>query len=105
MDEVFLDALQFLRTRLGRVMPVTSGYRCAEHPIEAAKAQPGAHAQGKAADIRCKSGTYGYELIEKSIGLFTGIGISLSPGKAQYIHLDCIRPGEGHWTRPVMWSY
>jgi hypothetical protein len=32
-------------------MKVTSGYRCPQHPIEAKKARPGAHASGQAVDI------------------------------------------------------
>ena len=36
----------------GKPLIVTSWYRCLNHPIEAAKRQPGVHACGIAADIR-----------------------------------------------------
>jgi zinc D-Ala-D-Ala carboxypeptidase len=36
--------LQKLRETYGSPMKVTSGYRCPQHPIEAKKARPGAHA-------------------------------------------------------------
>jgi hypothetical protein len=51
MRPEFLERLQALRSVYGKPMAVTSGYRCPQHPKEAAKAQPGMHTTGLAADI------------------------------------------------------
>jgi zinc D-Ala-D-Ala carboxypeptidase len=51
MKHEFMAKLQQLRTLYGAPMKVTSGYRCPQHPIEAKKASPGAHASGLACDI------------------------------------------------------
>mgnify|MGYP003128401199 CR=1 FL=1 len=47
----FVQKIQNLRSIYGRGMTISSGYRCPEHPIEARKAEPGAHASGRAVDI------------------------------------------------------
>lgn len=39
MTVEFMDKLQELRTRYGKPMRITSGYRSPQHSIEAAKAQ------------------------------------------------------------------
>ena len=46
----FLIALQELREAVAKPMQITSGYRCAEHPIEKKKSSPGYHNRG-AVDI------------------------------------------------------
>jgi zinc D-Ala-D-Ala carboxypeptidase len=51
MKPEFMAKLQKLRETYGAPMKVTSGYRCPQHPIEAKKARPGAHASGQAVDI------------------------------------------------------
>jgi hypothetical protein len=51
MKPEFMAKLQKLRETYGSPMKVTSGYRCPQHPIEAKKASPGAHASGLACDI------------------------------------------------------
>jgi uncharacterized protein YcbK (DUF882 family) len=100
MKAVFLEKLQQLRTKRGKSMRVTSGYRCPEHPIEARKEKPGAHASGEAADIAC-DGQEAYELLKLAFELgFTGIGVS-QKGSARFVHLDTI---EGS-PRPNVWSY
>ena len=50
MQPEFMEKLQALRHQYGRPLRVTSGYRCPDHPIEKAKAHPGMHATGLAAD-------------------------------------------------------
>jgi hypothetical protein len=56
MQPGFMSALQMLRDAYARPMPVSSGYRCPNHPKEAAKATPGAHASGCAADVAVHGG-------------------------------------------------
>ena len=102
MHAGFMDRLQQLRTRYGRPMVITSGYRDATHPIEARKASPGAHSTGRAADIAVDRGE-AYALLKMALELgFTGIGIN-QKGSGRFIHLDDL-PGGDH-LRPTIWSY
>jgi uncharacterized protein YcbK (DUF882 family) len=101
MDLDFLLSLQRLREELGFALPVTSGYRCEQHPAEMEKETTGAHPQGKAVDIR----TYGmraYLIIEKAMAIgFTGIGVSQKDAR-RFVHLDMNTEG---LPRPMVWSY
>ncbi len=101
MDPDFMDKLQALRSRLDKPLAVTSGYRAASHPVEAAKAEPGAHSRGMAADIEC-DGRLAFQILALAPQLgFTGIGVSQRSGKGRFVHLDT-------WTggpRPNVWSY
>ena len=56
IDPAFMQKVDKLRDKMGFPFPITSAYRCPEHPIEARKSSPGAHASGQALDITC-SGT------------------------------------------------
>ena len=51
MKPELLGRLQALRDVYGRPLPVTSGWRCADHPVEKAKAHPGMHSTGLAVDL------------------------------------------------------
>ena len=103
IDEYFMAKIDNLREELGFPFPVTSGYRCPEHPIEARKKAPGAHTTGKAIDIGV-SGNDAYILIEAAIrDNFTGIGIN-QKGNSRFIHLDII-PHSSSSPRPWIWSY
>ena len=62
-DEDFRRTLDNIRGDCGFPLPVTSGYRCPDHPIEVAKDSPGAHCSGKAVDIRV-SGEKAHRLLE-----------------------------------------
>ena len=100
MKPEFMAKLQQLRTVYNAPMKVTSGYRCPQHPIEAKKAAPGAHASGLACDI----GVQGEEA-HRLLGLameagFTGIGVQ-QKGTGRFLHLDTL---EGD-LRPTVWSY
>lgn len=100
MKESFLDRLQAFRTAYGKPMRITSGYRCPQHPIEAAKEKPGAHASGQAADVGC-SGQEAYTIMKLAFELgFTGIGVS-QKGSTRFVHLDDIQEA----PRPNVWSY
>jgi uncharacterized protein YcbK (DUF882 family) len=97
MQPEYLERLQALRTAYGRPMTITSGYRCPEHPVEAAKAEPGMHATGRAADIGV-SGADAVRVLQLALGLgFTGIGVQ-QKGPARFLHLDLRQ-------HPAIWSY
>lgn len=89
-----------LRERLGYGLYINEGggFRCELHPDEAKKEKPGAHAQGKAADIRTIGGQKKYELKREAYRLgFIGIG----HGK-NFTHLDV---GHDAAARPADWTY
>lgn len=97
MQPLFLGRLQALRMIWGKPMIITSGYRCPEHPVEKAKANPGTHAQGIAADIGV-SGADAVALLRLALDAnFTGIGVQ-QKGSGRFLHLD-IR------EHPAIWSY
>ena len=104
IDENFMKKVEVLREQLGFPFPVNSGYRCPEHPIEARKKAPGAHATGHAIDIGV-SGKQAYDLVESAMksGEFTGIGIN-QKGGSRFIHLDDIENSPER-PRPWIWSY
>lgn len=94
MQARFMDKLQELRTKYGKPMRITSGYRSPNHSIEKRKEKPGTHAQGIAADIYC-TGPDKYRLVKLAFELgFTGIGID-----SRFIHLDLSK------ERMAIWSY
>ena len=100
MDVAFMDKLQTLRTRYGKSIIITSGYRCKSHPVEAKKATSGAHTKGKAADLAV-NGQDAYKVLKIAFDLgFTGIGVN-QKGQGRFIHLDTV---EGA-PRPNVWSY
>ena len=94
LSQDFLVALQELRDAVDMPMTITSGYRCAEHPIEKAKSSPGFHNRG-AVDIAAQ-GSSAYHLMKialsESLG-WTGIGIA-----KDFIHLD-------RRDKPTLWTY
>jgi zinc D-Ala-D-Ala carboxypeptidase len=95
MDSDFIDKLDILRRNCGFSFVITSGYRSADHPIEAIKAKGGTHTQGIAADIRVRGGVQRAKLVSEAVKLgFTGIGVANS-----FIHVDT-RSGV-----PVLWIY
>ena len=50
-DDDALSILNNIRSDCGFPLPVSSGYRCLEHPLEKHKAHIGAHSTGKAVDL------------------------------------------------------
>ena len=100
MQPDFLQKLQTLRNVYGKPMRITSGYRCPEHPIEAKKANPGAHSSGCACDVAV-DGQQAYELMKHAFALgFTGIGVNQKTS-GRFIHLDTLE----ELPRPNVWSY
>jgi uncharacterized protein YcbK (DUF882 family) len=81
-------------------MRITSGFRCAQHPIEAKKIKPGAHSSGCACDVGVE-GQDAYQLLKLAFELgFTGIGVQ-QKGSSRFIHLDTLEQP----PRPNVWSY
>jgi len=100
MQDDFLSRLQALRMKYNKPMRITSGYRCSEHPIEAKKAKPGAHASGCACDVGVE-GSDAHRLLRLALELgFTGIGVQ-QKGTGRFIHLDTLEEP----PRPNIWSY
>lgn len=95
MERDFLSLLDELRDNCGFPFKVTSGYRDPMHSIEAAKAVPGRHAQGIAADIQILDSKSRYKIIKEAMKLgFTGIGVADT-----FVHLDT------RGAPQVMWTY
>ena len=100
MTPEFLSKLQALRMAYGAPMRITSGYRCPEHPIEAKKIKPGAHASGCACDVAV-DGQQAHKLLKLAFELgFTGIGVNQKTS-GRFIHLDTLAEA----PRPNVWSY
>lgn len=100
MTPSFMAKLQALRTRYGKPLRITSGYRCPQHPIEAKKIKPGAHASGCACDLGV-DGQQAYEVMKIAFELgFTGIGVNQKTS-GRFIHLDTLEEP----PRKNVWSY
>lgn len=101
MEPAFMERLQTLRIAYGKPMQISSGYRSPSHPIEAAKAKPGAHSSGRACDVVVR-GADALKLVELAIKHgFTGIGVN-QKGASRFIHLDDLTSAD---SRPTIWSY
>jgi zinc D-Ala-D-Ala carboxypeptidase len=101
MDARFMEKLQAIRVAYGKPMVITSGYRAKTHPVEAAKASPGEHSFGLAADISV-SGADAFALL--SVALAHGIvrvGVKQTGG-GRFLHLSM---GDGKFPAPMIWSY
>lgn len=92
-----LEVLEDLRAKAGPIV-INSGYRCASHPIEAAKLKPDYHFHGLAADIRATQCDIKrlYEFCREDERI-KGIGVD---HQAWYIHID-LREA----VVPVTWKY
>jgi len=107
MDHDFIETLQNIRTSYGRVMEVSSGYRCAAHPNERKKinrgGKPGSHYSGKAVDVLV-SGEAALELVRVALAhpSVRGIGVNQKgPWSSRFIHIDTLTER----NRPTIWSY
>ena len=97
MQPELLGRLQALRDVYNRPLPVTSGWRCPDHPKEKAKAHPGMHNTGLAVDLGVQ-GAEAHEVLRLAMHLgFTGIGVQ-QRGSDRFVHLDLRR-------EPTVWSY
>lgn len=102
MKHSFMDVLQAIRTKYGKPMIVTSGYRDPSHPAERNKKSPGAHTYGCAVDIAVSGGD-ALELITIAYAFgIRRIGVS-QKGSGRFLHLDM---AEVHgFPSPAFWSY
>lgn len=83
---LLMDDAQTHRTSSGLPLPINSGYRCPQHPIEAKKKSPGEHSIAA-----CDFGVQG----EPAIRLlhffldrgYVGFGVYQS-GNTRYLHVD-----------------
>mgnify|MGYP003667007285 CR=1 FL=1 len=128
MQAETMGRLHLQRRIYGRPMDIQrgSGYRDATHPVEVRKAEPGAHARGRAADTPVAGGAARRFLFATALvsaveaGLlaeeqarawlpemlkhgFTGIGVH-QKGGGRFIHLDDATRADG-LPRPAVWSY
>ena len=102
MDDEFMAMLDAIREECGFPFAVTSAYRSPQHPVEAKKAKPGAHASGKAVDILANA-ERAYILIEVALkhGIHR-IGIAQKGDMgSRFIHLDA----DDSKASPRVWSY
>lgn len=100
MQASFMERLQTLRTAYGKPMIISSGFRCANHPVEARKSTPGVHSKGLAADIAVQ-GQDAYKLLRLALEMgFSGIGVN-QKGTGRFLHLDTMQT----YPRPNIWSY
>lgn len=100
----FLYILNVIRQECGFALPVTSGYRCNRHPLEARKKAAnkpyGAHNRGVAVDIGV-SHERAHRLLEVAVAQgIPRIGVA-QKGLSRFIHLD-IDPS---LPTPTIWSY
>ena len=96
IDVDALGALQLMREWYGKPLALTSAYRCANHPVEAAKDTVGRHRQGIAFDIRSYWGKERLTIffLAHRAG-FRGFGFANS-----FLHVD-FRPAED----ATSWGY
>ena len=100
----FIDVVQDIRTASGCAMPVNSGYRCPDHPIEAKKSKPGSHSLGLVADFRVShQNAFLVAAAALSHPKVTALGVS-QKGNKRFLHIG-IDPAIIGRPRPHIWSY
>lgn len=110
-DEGMLKVINLIREKVGQPLPISSGYRCLKHPIEAGKIgsvapikRYGAHTTGRAVDIAVR-GKVALQVIQeaqKPYASIQRIGIN-QKGNKRFIHLD--NADEIGYPSPAIWSY
>ena len=99
IQDVLIDLCQEIRDIVGVPLTVTSGYRAPEHPIEAAKAKPGTHSRGLAADLLVSHGD-AREVLKAALELNRGgVGVH-QRGNGRFIHVD-VDPSRVN----LLWTY
>lgn len=104
MHRTHIKRLQMLRDKIGRSVPIVSGYRCPNHNRAVGGASSSQHMFGVACDIPGIVSVSGM----KSLGIFAGVGYSLSTGKV--LHVDSRDIGGhnttgGRTSAPTVWRY
>jgi uncharacterized protein YcbK (DUF882 family) len=105
MEPDFMSYLVALREAYGKPMPLSSAYRCKEHPIERSKRTLGPHTTGRAVDVLV-FGKNAVRLLRMAQEMgFNGIGVSQKGShNKRFLHLD-MAPETPTRPRPWMWSY
>jgi len=95
-----VDVAQELRDLVGFALPVSSGYRCDNHPVERRKSRPGMHALGLAVDFAV-SHQQARILLEAALQheKVTGIGVN-QKGDGRFVHIDI-----GPDRKNLIWTY
>lgn len=98
MNPDVMRKVQLLRDYMNQPLQLMSAYRCAIHPVEAAKATPGQHYHGLAVDIYITDGAMAAKMIMFAIRELDVKGFAYSK-KGKFIHLD--------WRKEVSmtWNY
>lgn len=97
MDPAFLLTLDRVREKAGIPMILNSAYRSEDHERKMGRDGKSAHTKGKAADIRCTTGSARFAIIRAALACnVPRIGI----GK-NYIHLDT----DETLPQGVIWHY
>lgn len=98
MKQHTIDKFDDLREMCGFALPMSSGYRCPQHPQN----PDGVHGDGEAGDILVDRNKAFIVLKNALLIGFTGIGVS-QKGDNRFIHLDDSTNVEKF--RPTIWSY
>ena len=98
MNVDVMHNIQLLRDYMNQPLIITSAYRCAEHPIEAAKIKPGQHSLGLAVDIYVTDSYMAAKIIAYAIKELEVKGFAYSK-HGLFVHLDW-RTGD-----MVTWNY
>ena len=106
MSPDFMESLVKLRRELAVPMPLSSAFRCPDHPLEINKEKQGSHAAGVAVDVQLY-GADAWRLVAlAAMAGFTGIGVAQNgPLNTRFIHLDRLPRGLPGHPRPTIWSY
>lgn len=102
-----VTVIQEIRDQLGKPLFVSSGYRCANHPVEAMKPQgPGEHNSGHAVDIICH-GQVALFVLGAALHLgVTRVGIhQKGRGSDRYIHLGVGDKYDLKFKPGALWTY
>jgi uncharacterized protein YcbK (DUF882 family) len=85
VQDTYLQAIQELRTRVGKPFYINSGYRCSEHNHHIGGVDNSYHVKGLAADVSIRGwgGLDKHTLLSQAFDLFNGVGIYKT-----FIHLD-----------------
>lgn len=97
VDQELADKLQIIRSKLGKKIKVTSGYRCIKHNAKVDGSKQSRHLYGIAADWRTLDRSVNpvaLGIIAQSVG-FGGIGIYWH-SKGAFVHTDT-RGGKSTW--------
>ncbi len=101
ISDQIIDVCQAIRDEVGYSLVVSSGFRCAAHPVERSKSKPGTgtHCRGVAADLAVshrQAREVAAVALDMDIG---GVGIH-QKGSGRFVHID-VDPDR----RSLIWTY